>query len=51
MDDRLQEGSVPQARELLEGYGDGILRVHPLLKTMIGDERFDDALPDPSPDG
>jgi uncharacterized protein (DUF885 family) len=40
-----------KVRAVLDRYWDGILAVHPLLATMAGDERFDDALPDPSADG
>ncbi|HET7928847.1 MAG TPA: DUF885 family protein, partial [Actinomycetota bacterium] len=39
------------ADRLLERYWEGLLEVEPLLGTAIGDERFDDRLPDPGPDG
>ena len=39
------------ADRLLERYWDGLLEVEPLLGTAIGDERFDDRLPDPGPVG
>lgn len=39
------------ARALADRYWDEFLAVHPLLATQIGDERFDDRLPDPSEEG
>src|SRR4029453_5182326 len=39
------------ADRLLERYWDGLLELEPLLGTAIGDERFDDRLPDPGPEG
>src|SRR4249919_2202325 len=39
------------ADRLLERYWEGLLEVEPLLGTAIGDERFDDRLPDPGTDG
>jgi len=39
------------ARALIDRYWDGLLESEPLLGTMVGDERFDDRLPDPGPDG
>ncbi len=39
------------ARELTERYWEGLLESEPLLGTAIGDERFDDRLPDPGPAG
>ena len=39
------------ADRLLERYWEGLLEVEPLLGTAIGDERFDDRLPDPGPAG
>ena len=38
-------------RTLADRYWDEILETNPLLATQVGDERFDDRLPDPSPDG
>jgi uncharacterized protein (DUF885 family) len=38
-------------RELSEKYWDRYLELDPLLATSIGDERFDDRLPDPSDAG
>jgi uncharacterized protein (DUF885 family) len=39
------------ADRLLERYWEGLLEAEPLLGTAIGDERFDDRLPDPGSDG
>ncbi len=39
------------ATRLIERYWDGLLESEPLLGTAIGDERYDDRLPDPGPDG
>ncbi len=40
-----------EARSLIDGYWDQLLEQEPLLGTMVGDERFDDRLPDPSEAG
>jgi uncharacterized protein (DUF885 family) len=39
------------ARTLIDRYWEGLLRVEPLLGTMVGDERHDDRLPDPGEAG
>jgi uncharacterized protein (DUF885 family) len=39
------------ARELAERFWDGLLAIEPLFATVVGDERFDDKLPDPSEEG
>ncbi|HYG72635.1 MAG TPA: DUF885 family protein, partial [Actinomycetota bacterium] len=39
------------ARELADRYWEGLLELEPFLGTMIGDERFDDRLPDVSEGG
>lgn len=39
------------ARALVERYWERLLETEPLLGTMVGDERFDDRLPDPSEKG
>jgi len=39
------------AGRLIERYWDDLLALEPLLGTAIGDERYDDRLPDPGPDG
>jgi len=38
-------------RELADRYWDQLLELEPLLATQVGDERFDDRLPDPSEEG
>ena len=45
------DGNGDAADRLIERYWDGLLEVEPLLGTAIGDERGDDRLPDPGPDG
>jgi uncharacterized protein (DUF885 family) len=40
-----------RARDLVERYWDDLLELDPLLGTFCGDERFDDRLPDPGPQG
>lgn len=44
-------GSDSQARALIDRYWDELLESEPLLGTAVGDERFDDRLPDPGPAG
>jgi uncharacterized protein (DUF885 family) len=39
------------AERLIERYWEELLELEPLLGTAIGDERYDDRLPDPGPDG
>jgi uncharacterized protein (DUF885 family) len=39
------------ARELADRYWDDLLQLEPLIGTEVGDERFDDRLPDPSEEG
>ncbi len=39
------------ARTLVDEYWEGLLQQEPLLATEVGDERFDDRLADPGPDG
>jgi uncharacterized protein (DUF885 family) len=39
------------ARELAERFWNGLLAIEPLFATVVGDERFDDRLPDPSEEG
>jgi uncharacterized protein (DUF885 family) len=39
------------ARSLVDRYWEGLLEIEPLLGTMVGDERFDDRLPDLSETG
>ena len=39
------------ARELTDRYWEGLLELEPILGTMVGDERHDDRLPDPSDAG
>jgi len=39
------------ARGLLDRYWNDFLSLEPVFATLVGDERFDDRLPDPSPEG
>jgi uncharacterized protein (DUF885 family) len=39
------------ARELADRFWEGLLEIEPLLGTWVGDERYDDRLPDPSEAG
>jgi uncharacterized protein (DUF885 family) len=39
------------ARALIERFWNELLETEPLLGTVVGDERFDDRLPDPSAEG
>jgi uncharacterized protein (DUF885 family) len=47
----VRRSPIPAAIAPVEKYWDGVLSLHPLLATAIGDERFDHLLPDPSEDG
>jgi uncharacterized protein (DUF885 family) len=40
-----------QARDLADRYWDRLLELEPIVATQVGDERFDDRLPDPSDEG
>jgi hypothetical protein len=42
---------IETARELVDRYWEKLLALEPLLGTMVGDERYDDRLPDPSDAG
>ncbi len=39
------------AADLVDRYWQDLLRTDPMIGTLIGDERYDDRLPDPSPNG
>jgi uncharacterized protein (DUF885 family) len=39
------------ARDLAERFWEGLLEIEPILGTWVGDERYDDRLPDPSEEG
>ena len=43
--------ALEAARELIDRFWEGLLQTEPVLGTVVGDERFDDRLPDPSADG
>jgi len=40
-----------EARALADRFWDELLELDPMLGTMVGDDRFDDRLPDPSDEG
>lgn len=44
-------GASRRARTLLDRFWGEFLSLEPLFATLAGDERFDDRLPDPGPDG
>jgi uncharacterized protein (DUF885 family) len=46
-----EPASATKAEALVERYWDDLLELEPLLGTSVGDERFDDRLPDPSEAG
>jgi uncharacterized protein (DUF885 family) len=43
--------STNAASELAERFWEGLLEIEPVLGTWVGDERYDDRLPDPSDEG
>ena len=43
--------TAERANALADRYWDQLLEIEPILGTMVGDERFDDRLADPSPAG
>jgi uncharacterized protein (DUF885 family) len=45
------DDALDRARDLIDRYWDGLLETEPMLGTVVGDERFDDRLPDPSAEG
>src|SRR3970040_1951030 len=45
------DDAVDRGRALVDAYWEGLLENDPLLGTLVGDERFDDRLPDPSEEG
>jgi len=49
MDMGMDQGA--RAREIADRYWDELLALEPMQGTMSGDERFDDRLADPGPDG
>jgi uncharacterized protein (DUF885 family) len=46
-----EPGTEQRAREVADRYWDQLLEVEPIVATQVGDERFDDRLPDPSDEG
>ncbi len=46
----MSEGA-DKVKELVDRYWEELLEVDPLIGTEVGDERYDDRLPDPSPEG
>src|SRR6476660_8543125 len=47
----LTDDTRDKALDLATRYWDGLLQEEPLLGTEVGDDRFDDRLPDPSEEG
>lgn len=50
-EDTLAQNDDQSARELAQRFWDQLLEIYPVIGTFIGDERFDDKLPDPSEEG
>jgi uncharacterized protein (DUF885 family) len=46
-----ERSAEQQAREVADRYWDQLLELEPILATQVGDERFDDRLPDASDEG
>ncbi|MCW3036999.1 MAG: Prolyl oligopeptidase [Actinobacteria bacterium] len=46
-----EPGAEQRAREVADRYWDHLLELEPIVATQVGDERFDDRLPDPSDEG
>jgi len=46
-----EETSESQASDLVDRFWDRLLELDPIHATLVGDERFDDRLPDPSDEG
>ena len=51
MEAGLSNQNEQAARRLADRFWDQLLEIYPIIGTFIGDERFDDRLPDPSEDG
>ncbi len=47
----MSDADSDAARALVDRYWEGLLETEPLLGTQVGDERYDDRLPDPSDAG
>jgi uncharacterized protein (DUF885 family) len=47
----LAQNDDQSARDLAQRFWDQLLEIDPIIGTFIGDERFDDKLPDPSEEG
>ncbi len=47
----MTEDTETKAKDLAERFWEQLLELEPLLGTQVGDERFDDRLPDPSEAG
>ena len=47
----MEDQNEQAARELAGRFWDQLLEINPVIGTFIGDERFDDRLPDPSEEG
>jgi uncharacterized protein (DUF885 family) len=45
------EDHAQKARDLADRYWEGLLELDPFIGTQVGDERYDDRLPDPSEEG
>jgi uncharacterized protein (DUF885 family) len=50
-DGKQQKDRTTAARALADRFWEGLLELEPVFATVVGDERFDDRLPDPSENG
>src|SRR5439155_10494814 len=48
---KLTKDNAAAARDLAGRFWEGLLALEPMIGTYIGDDRYDDRLPDPSDDG
>ena len=47
----VEPSTEERAREVADRYWDRLLELEPIAATQVGDDRFDDRLPDPSDEG
>ena len=47
----MTDDNAAAARDLAQRFWEGLLPLEPMVGTYIGDDRYDDSLPDPSDEG
>jgi uncharacterized protein (DUF885 family) len=47
----VDDSNIRAARDLANDYWEGLLPLQPIFATFIGDERYDDRMPDPTEEG